>query len=204
MGTENISAEHVLSVYKSATEEERSEGADWYQAAHTFARGMSDRYGLSLAQSAGIIAALSPRLSWDLNMRAADTLARTGDCATLFSSKLKAKRILWGRESVESVLQCPRCQRKAGKHVCSGQKVRAFFACILAAGECDSVCIDRHAFDIAAGHVTDDVTRKLLDRRGGYDTVANAYREAARIAGVSASTVQAVTWVAWRNAKRAA
>ena len=36
---------------------------------------------------------------------------------------------------------------------------------------------------------------------GVYERVAGCYRSAALILGVSAAAVQAVCWVAWRNAK---
>ena len=196
-----ISVSNVLAVWAGATDGERSEGLGWYQTAHTFARGLSERYGVTFDTAAGVLAVISPRLSWSMNMRAADELIRTGDAPILNTNKSKARRILAG-ESVSSVLACAVCARgDQRKHVCSGQKVRAFYACIVDPAGSDAVCVDRHAFDVAAGRVGDEVSRKALDRVGVYERVAGCYRQAALTLGVSAAVVQAVCWVAWRNAK---
>lgn len=194
----NLSVRNVLDVYASATSEQRSEGLAWYSAAHTFALGLAERYGLSLVQAAGIIAVLSPQVSWDRNMVAADEICRTGDAvAVLGASKAKALRILAGEDPAE-VMGCPACKRGARKHVCSGKKVRSFFACIVDPDNPFSVCVDRHAFDIANGRVGGAALRKVLDRVGMYEQVADTYRHAARAADVSPASMQAITWVAWR------
>ena len=189
-----IQFSNILDVFNRATDSEREEGASWYSAARTFAIGLSERYGIALDAACGVIAALSPQLSWSMNMRYADQICATGDAPVLGLSKSKALRILSG-ESVESVLACPVCKRSTRKHVCSGEKVRNFYRCI-ADPSCDAVCIDRHAFDIASGEVTDDKSRKALDKVGVYQSVADAYRAAAVVLGISAATVQAITWVA--------
>jgi hypothetical protein len=190
----------VLAVWESATDEEREEGMGWYSAARTFAVGLTERYGVTLEQACGVLAAISPRLAWAANMVYADQLVRTGDAPILGSSKAKALRILEG-EPVESVLRCAVCARgDTRKHVCFGEKVRSFYACITDP-ESDAVCVDRHAYDVAVGCVTGEIERKALDRVGVYERVADCYRAAGAILGVSATLVQAVTWVAWRNAK---
>ena len=173
---------NIVSVYNAASETEREEGAEWYSAALTFARGLSERYGVDVTAAAGIIAALSPRLPWDRNMLYADTLCATGDAPVLGGSKDKARRIWFGEPPLD---------------VLSGDKVSNFYRCIM--GDPDAVVVDRHAFDVAYGSVTDDRTRKALDRVGEYEAYANAYRAAAAILGLSAAVVQATAWVTWRN-----
>ena len=180
-----ISVSNVLAVWASATDGERSEGLGWYQAAHTFARGLSERYHVPFETAAGVLAVISPRLSWSMNMRAADELIRTGDAPILHTNKSKARRMLAG-ENVDAVLECASCARgDTAKHVCSGQKVRAFYACIVDPAGSDAVCVDRHAFDVAAGRVGDEVSRKALDRVGVYERVAGCYRQAALISDQS-------------------
>jgi hypothetical protein len=175
----------IIAIYRAATAAQLAEGTDWYSAARTFSIGLAERYGLTLEQAAGIVAAISPRLPWDRNMAYADLLMRTGDCPTLKGNKAKAVRILSGERPLD---------------VLGGAKVRAFYLAIL--GDPDAVVVDRHAFDVAYGAVTDDRTRKALDRVGGYDGYANAYRAAATALGTTAVVVQAVTWVVWRASKR--
>ncbi len=197
MGT--ISSDNILRLYRSATPAERAEGETWYSSALTHAVGMSDRYGVTVHQAVAVIAVLSPQVPWDRNLVAADELLRTGDCSGVLGlSKAKALRILSG-EDVGTVMACPACVSAMGAHVCSGEKVRSFYAAIMAAGETDTVCVDRHAYDAAIGERGDDRTRHALDRKGVYGAVADAYRSAASTLGVSAAVVQAVVWVAWRN-----
>lgn len=188
-----------MAVYGRASDDEIAEGIDWYSAARTFALGLASRYDLTAEAAAGVIAAISPRLRWDLNMAYADSLVKTGNAPLLFTNKAKALAILAG-EDPTTVLACPACTRGETSHECTGPKVRAFFACIIDPSS-DAVCVDRHAFDVAYGRVTDEKTRKALDRKGGYDRIASAYRAAAVKLGLVPSVLQAITWVVWRNEK---
>jgi hypothetical protein len=103
----------------------------------------------------------------------------------------KAAAILWGADP---------------DAVVSGPKVRAFWHSIARPDDARSVVIDRHAVDVSLGMVTDDATRsRLIGRKGGYATVADAYIRAARILSeqlgdtITATELQGVTWTAWRH-----
>jgi hypothetical protein len=78
---------------------------------------------------------------------------------------------------------------------------------VIAYPESDAVVVDRHAFDIAVGRVTNNETRYALGRKGVYGSFAKAYVRAAKTIAretgmdVSASQVQAVTWTVWRRLK---
>jgi len=178
--------DNILAVYGEATDEDLAAGREWYNVAHTYAVGLSHQYyGVTVEQAAGVIAALSPRLPWDRNMAYAERLIRTGDTPVLNGNKDKARRILRGEAPLD---------------VLGGRKVRAFYATILDRYT-QEVVIDRHAFDVAYGEVTDEHTRKMLDRVGMYDRFSDAYRRAAYLSGVSVSVLQATTWVTWRRLK---
>jgi hypothetical protein len=112
------------------------QGLNWYTAAYDQAVFLADYYGTySATQVAGVLAALSPQVSWKRNVELAESAivshlsglpitGQTGDnCA-------KAQRVLDGSSPLD---------------VLGGLKVRAFYQCILAKGQTDSVCIDRHA-----------------------------------------------------------
>lgn len=182
------SVSNVLAVYNGASAHNLREGLSWYLDAHAEAIILSNLSGLSVSQTAGIIAALSPMNGWENNKRKARQLiAQHGDgtgCG-LFRNVAKAVRIYNGEDSLD---------------VLGGDKVRAFFATILDPhGDIDPV-IDRHAFDIAVGERTDEKRRGILSRKGVYSEFANVYREAAKIAGIGSAQMQAITWVAWREA----
>jgi len=161
------------------------EGLEWYDDAHAFAKYLSPN---KISKGAGVLAALSPMMGWDSNkkqaLRAFQSLTAEG--LGLTANCIKAERILYGADPLT---------------VLSGNKVRAFYSTILDPKGFDIPVIDRHAFDIAVGRVTDDATRSLLGKRGVYAEFGAAYVQAAKTAGVSASQMQAVTWVAWRKTK---
>jgi len=180
---------NVLAVYNGASADAIREGLSWYLDAHRVAGMLADTYGLTVSQTAGIIAALSPMNHWENNKRKAIQLCvQNGDgtgCG-LLRNVAKAVRIYNGEAPLD---------------VLGGDKVRAFYATILDPHSADvDPVIDRHAFDIAVGERTDEKRRGALSRKGVYSEFAAVYRDAARVAGIGSAQMQAITWVAWREA----
>lgn len=178
---------NVLSVFNRAGSAAIREGLSWYLDAHSVALDLSPN---DPAMSAGVIAALSPMMGWDSNKKQATLAFERGDASGLGLAKncAKAQAILDGANPLD---------------VLGGNKVRAFYSTILDPFGFDIPVVDRHAFDIAVGRVTDDKTRGILSRKGAYERFGQVYVDAAKRAGISASQMQAVTWVAWRMEKRA-
>lgn len=184
----------VLEVWNLATDSEIEDGMAWYDDAHEIAETMDP---FDPNRAAGVIAALSPRLDWGRNVMLAqrayrafqqDPTMKTHKWGTLGSNAEKAHRILKG-EAPEDVLK--------------GDKVTAFYAAIV---DGSGVVIDRHAFDVAMGRVTNDETRGALSRKGVYDAFAVRYIMAAESLTndgypVTPAQVQAVTWTVWRRLK---
>lgn len=183
---------NVLSVYSLASGEDMREGLSWYLDAHNYANILTDTYDYSLhpTAAAGVIAALSPMMGWEANKRQAALAFERGNADGLGLKRNcdKANAILDGALPLD---------------VLGGNKVRAFFSTILDPYGYDIPVIDRHAFDIAVGMVTDDAARSTLSRKGVYQNFGEVYVDAAKTAGVSASQMQAITWVAWRKIKNA-
>jgi len=174
-----------VALFHEATAAELAHGLTWYTDANRWCAQVARRHGLSTRQVCGIVAALSPRTEWGLNKRRAVQLITTGDTHGFTDGRRKAQRILEG-EHPDDVL--------------GGPKVRAFYDCLARPLESDSVVIDRHAFDATVGAVTnDDIRRRILDRKGGYDAVASLYRHAADTLGLRPHVVQAIVWSVWRN-----
>ncbi len=190
------SVSNILAVYNGATADNLRFGLQWYSIAHRAALAMGGGRAWHLSRNAGIIAALSPMNGWENNVRKARQLVSQrgriiatpegGNGIGLGANVAKAVAIYNGADPL---------------NILGGDKVRAFYMTILdPTGDIDPV-IDRHAFDIAVGEVTDEKRRGILSRKGVYSDFAKAYREAAIIAGIGASQMQAITWVAWREAK---
>ena len=175
--------ENVLKVWYASSAADKLSGLTWYDEAHELAIELTG----DANTGAGVIAALSPQTSWPRNVIMAREVAK-GIRPTMTNGRNAAKAAA--------------CQNgQTWQTVLGGPKTRAFAATIENPST-NQVCIDRHAFDIACGAATDDKTRgTLLSRAGVYEMVADIYREAALIAGVSPSVMQATTWVAWRHAK---
>ena len=185
-----ITARNVCRIYRESTQQQRETGAAWYAGAATISESLARKYGYTYAQTAGVIAALSPLQGWGENVNlAARAIANGGLTGGAFkNSTAKANRILAGDLPLD---------------VLGGDKVRAFYYCILTGGETDAVCVDRHAYDAATNtRHTDETRPKLTPKR--YREVADAYVRAARILSresgetITPSAVQATVWVAWR------
>ena len=177
------SVQNILNTYESATDIQLMAGEQWYFAALALAEELADQHDLPVVNVAYAIAALSPQKDWITNQVAIIELCSTG--FTRFQSGAnihKANRCLAG---ALSALRGPKVERFA-------------LAIINPLGD-TVACIDRHAFSIWMGTKQTDVQQKVLQRKGAYELVADAYAEAAQILDVPVHTVQAVTWVVWRD-----
>jgi hypothetical protein len=193
--TDTPTVANVLAVYNGAFEHHLRFGLSWYPLARKTARSLGGGRSQHLNRNAGIIAALSPMNHWDNNVaKAAQLISLRGRISVargkpngigLGNNVAKAIAIYNGADPLD---------------ILKGDKVRAFYRTIVdPTGDVDPV-IDRHAFDIAVGEQTSDKRRGALSRKGVYQEFADVYREAAAIVGVGAPQMQAITWVAWREA----
>jgi hypothetical protein len=184
---------NITRVFRKATSEQVTTGLDWYAEAHEFALDSAARHGITLAQSAGILAALSPMQSWGANKALAERFMAAGglDAGYLPDNLAKARRILSGEVESADIL--------------TSNKVGAFFHGILTRGQTDVVCIDRHAWDIAVNVRNTDQTRPGLGSKARYGAAVEAYVNAARILTPEVgmplfpAELQAVVWVTWRH-----
>lgn len=171
-----------------ASPDDWADGIGWYSAAHGEALRLSAEHAVTLRQSAGIIAALSPQTRWEENLRIADLFLTDQTQSHYDNAHNKAVRILHG-EDPGVVLR--------------GNKVRSFFANILRPGVAGPVTVDRHAVAILLGVRTPDYNtgpyRKVLDRTHVYRLASAHYRHAARLYGVLPHELQAVAWLAQRS-----
>ena len=177
-------ADRIAEIYSLATDAEHLDGAAWYPAAREIAELVATIGGWSTSAGAGIIAALSPQCSWDENIVRALAYANGESVGATADSVRKCDAIARG-EDPSTVL--------------GGRKVRSFYRNIL--GIDSAVTVDRHAVAIVYGRPVSDREIKLLERAGAYTVIASAYRAAARRLGIAPSTLQAVTWLAWRRLK---
>ncbi len=180
----------ILSVFRSADAEQLAAGLDWYPTALGHAESIARDNRLTVAQGAGIIAALSPQVSWGFNLEWAHEIAEGSIINRGFSLSMGRALMIQRNPDMDPL------------SILGGNKVRAFYACILSAGITDAVCVDRHAIDIAQGarfSAPNGIGTRL------YRETAQAYRSAAlrlTVTGeapyLTAPQLQAITWTTWR------
>jgi len=178
------STQNIIDSYESATDTQLLAGESWYEQALYLAEDLADKHQIeSVENVAYAIAALSPQKDWITNQVAIIELCETG--TTRFQSRInidKARRCLAGQLSA-----------------LRGPKVERFALAIVNPLGDTTACIDRHAFSIWMGTKQTDIQIKVLQRKGAYELVAEAYAEASKILDVPVHIVQATTWVVWRD-----
>jgi hypothetical protein len=187
--TQNIDemAANILAVYSLANRGQKRDGMAWYDTAHEMAVRLAKSAGHSTLQAAGIISALSPLTPWDRNQVLAElAYASNGQLSGgTFGEAIRKVRAIYDGADVLKTLNRP--------------KTQAFATVIADPKDRQSVVIDRHAMSVALGRQVEKSEVAALNRKGMYQTYADAYRKAAAEAGITASQMQAVTWVAWRE-----
>ncbi len=178
----NLTA-NILKTYNKASAEEIAEGMAWYQTAHNIALEISPD---NIEKGAGVLAAMSPLMHWNRNVIIARNAFEKGFTEGGFSTnREKSDAILSGADP---------------RNVLGGNKVRSFYENILDPN-CDTVTIDRHAYDVAVAMPTGDDSKSRLSRKGVYEEFAQAYRDLAVEYDMLGSEMQAITWVTWRRLK---
>lgn len=181
---------NILAAHRAASAADRAQGLAWYELAHELAGELAaERY--SPRACAGVIAAMSPMMSWRSNIDVARRIITRHAAGELEPASgygmrrnvAKAWRILNGEDPAD---------------VLSGPKVRSFFANIV--GDPDAVTVDRWAARIARGDAAD---AGLVTARE-YREISTAYRCAADVAGVTPRELQAAVWTYFRRVNGAA
>lgn len=165
-------AELLTEHYRAAGETTAQlEGGAWYRESRRQARRIARAAGVTMAQAAGVLAAISPRMRWSANVDLAERICAGEQVVGVFGANLaKAHRIMAGERPLD---------------VLGGDKVRAFYRAIM--GDGDAVVIDVWMLRAV------EWTKKTLTPRE-YERVADSLREAAEAAGVDPADFQAIIW----------
>ena len=185
---------NIVEVFNQCTSDEFMNGKSWYKYAKAAAQDIADKHELPLHIVVGVIAALSPTNNWEKNVLDADNLCAAFvsggykedvKCSTYHPMKDKAWTILQDmpetRDDVAAILK--------------GPKITDFFWCILGFDTC---VIDGHAWCIANADRRSMQEVPNIGKKLRQD-LQDAYRDAAREAGLTAYEMQAITWVTWRR-----
>jgi hypothetical protein len=177
---------NIAAAFERATADDLAQGLEWYGLAADIANDLARGYGHDTETVAGVIAALSPMMTWRTNIgsaralidRHAHSLPYPDAGYGLQRNVAKAWAILEGADPLD---------------VLGGLKVRAFYANIL--GDPLAVTVDRWAVRIAYGDPAHPGTVTARE----YHVIADAFRDAAAQLGITARDLQAATWVYFRR-----
>lgn len=179
-------AANIMATYRKASDAQRADGMTWYAEAHALATTLARSAGHSVLRAAGVISALSPQMSWERNHAlAVRTYAERGISAGALGVSVRKADAIYNGADVLDTLKAP--------------KTSAFALVIADPTDTQNVVIDRHAMSVAHGRQATEPEVTALGRKGFYEAYATAYRKAAAEAGITASQMQAITWVVWRE-----
>ena len=186
---------NILKMYRQATDEDTSNGVEWYARAERVAQRIAKAHGIHVSTVIGVMAALSPNNKWERNCKDADTMCKAwqaGDNMDSFkvscynTMKLKAWTILDdGLTDDQDILTR-----------LNGQKIRSFYSNIRGLEE---VTIDGHALNIARGKREGLTSDKTNMGKREYRELQAAYVKAALRVKVKPHVLQAITWTTWKR-----
>ncbi len=163
----------LCDIYTATTDDIIREGRAWYPRTLALATAMASETGHTPRVAAGVLASLSPRNYWAINVAIAWDMLRGGPGKGLPRSLANVRAIITGTEPLD---------------VLTGPKTRAFFGAIM--GEGHTATVDAWATLAATAGAYGAVAPCR------YEDVAAAYRNAAEVAGEGVHAYQAIVWVA--------
>ena len=185
---------NILKVFAQCSGDEVQHGLNWYSDAKQEAQNIADKYQLPLHVVIGVIAALSPTNSWEMNIRNADTMCRIFvDGGYVEDTKPSTYKTM--RDKAWSILQTMPHNIDDVAFILNGPKITDFAYCIMG----NDVCvIDGHAWCIANAdrrtmQEVPNIGKKLRAE------LQQAYSNAGKKHNMTAYEMQAATWVAWKR-----
>ncbi len=176
---------NIGKVFENATIKDYQEGLKWYADAHDFANGLANTYGIGNMKVAGIIAAMSPMKSWDINKKITEEFISCGTSSHTYSQTKKAKNIYCGDETktyIETTL--------------GGLKTINFFNNIFNPSDENHLTIDRHHLYISTGLDLQVCTIKQ------YEFIKKRTIMFSKSINLTPCNLQAILWVTWKRMKK--
>ena len=165
----------LLAHYIAAQPSDIAAGESWYREARRTCRALAREFGVSLRTAAGVVAALSPRVTWSQNIRlACDALAGIERPIGAFRANAsKAAAIVRGVRPLA---------------ILGGSKVRAFYRALVG---------DESASVVDVWMARAMRIRKLSSRV--YERAVMAMRRVAAYVGTTVARLQAIVWTVVRG-----
>jgi hypothetical protein len=178
---------NIETIYSNCTSDDIINGRTWYENAKSFSIYLSKKYNVTEIQSAGIIAALSPQKSWDVNTKIAENFIESNGSASVHTGVqlAKGKHILYSPLTKEEVYL-----------TLGGMKTKNFFYNIYTPECKDFITIDRHHLNVC---YAEDV-KACTDKQ--YEFLKENTSIFANKINMLPSILQATLWVCWKRIKK--
>lgn len=169
-----------------------SQGKTWYKQAHQLCSVLSEETQTPLENVVGILAALSPQVSWNVNITSCESIVKTGVIDPGYTGY---------KTNVEKALQC---LVSPPIEVLGGKKVLAFYHNILNPKTSQDVTIDTHIGRVLYDkmELTDKETRYIFSKKGN-EEAQEAIRKVSKSVRVIPHVLQASLWVCVREIAQA-
>lgn len=179
---------NILKIWDKTTHEDRY---DWYLDAYKYAEYLAFMHlpddPAGTEKVCGVIAALSPKINWEVNKRIAEEFIKTGDTWHYMMLKDKARRIIESDGTDAEILK-----------ILHGPKISAFFLNIRYPHKAIALTIDRHALSIILERkIAEDDYRSMTPTQ--YEFFSQCYRYTAAQLNINPLVLQSATWLVWRR-----
>jgi len=159
------------------THAEWVDGMEWYQLAHGLSHRWAAEHRLPFDYVAGIIAALSPRIQWEVNLADAKSILTDGEQASTAAFDPNVVKALWILDGTDPESEL------------GGRKVRSFYRNIADPYASLDVTLDTWMTRVLG------MEWKFLQRKGVYDAISAAFRIVADRHCVLPHQLQAALWI---------
>lgn len=180
-------------VYLESTEIEKNMGFHWYQDQHNYLKDMSTYFDVKLSITCGIVAALSPLISWSVNVNLAYHILK-------FKGKLpRHLKTPCLPANLKKALKIYRTKKVFP--TLSGFKVTQFYANLLNPFDENSITID--TFMIACYYdIFDRKETGKYAREKGIEFLKSEIKELAQKYNLLPLQFQAIVWLAYHRVVR--
>jgi hypothetical protein len=173
---------NIVAVVTGAAESDIEAGKAWYAVYRRQIVRQAKRHGLTPEQGLALFAVLSQQTAllrnWTNYLAVVTTKDPDQTVGTWAAMRAKCRAILADAAN-------------PGQYA-TGPKISSFYKNL--AGDQDTVTVDRHAISACFNQMINEVGSK-------YTYVAECYRVAAAMVGLTPAQTQAVAWLAWRRMK---
>jgi hypothetical protein len=180
-------------VLKTATDQDRLDGAIWYGIGEQICENWSREFDLPKLIVASVVSCLSPACSWIQNLKDARTVLEAHSSGVTDSEQVTCST--YGNNVRKAFLILATGNPE---HIGNGLKTTSFAMNLAGMWNENAVTIDRHMLGLAVGSRT-TLHQKLSVTPKRYRTISSAIKKLAKREGLEPRQVQAILWESFRT-----